>query len=136
MKKLFLVLILGSCLFACSKDDNNIHEGNNNDVSSFLMNNNGLQISEFVENGENKTSNFSTYVFKFDSEGSVVASNSNGNIEGTYLVFKDDGRTELKMVFPLNYPFIELTDDWYFVTIQNNIIQFSDGMDVLHFLKL
>lgn len=114
-----------------------------------LTNSNGLKIDEFTEDGFNETSDFQSYVFLFDVDGTVVASSAgsgsgngsgsgSGNgttINGTYSVFVDDGQTELTMTFPASSPLYELTDDWYFLSMNGDLVRFGDSGDILQFRK-
>jgi len=120
--------------------------GNSGDVASIvaaLTHSNGLKIDEFIEDGFNETSDFQSYVFLFDVDGTVVASSAgsgsgSGNgttINGTYSVFVDDGQTELAMTFPASSPLYELTDDWYFLSMNGDLVRFGDSGDILQFRK-
>lgn len=91
----------------------------------------GFRIAEFTEDGRNYTRLFADYVFSFRKNGTVTASKAGESITGSYLVFMDDGKTELKMQFPSVPDFYELTDDWYFISQQDTIFRFADGRDVL-----
>lgn len=141
MKKILLFitasLIFTSCIFD-DDDTSNPIQNQVQDVSNFMTtSSNGFRIILFIEDGTNKTGLMSPYRFVFNADGTVVAtSNSNQTINGTYMVYLDDNKIELMMNFPLNSPLYELTDDWYYITTQGNIIKFSDGPnDVLHFQK-
>lgn len=124
MKKIFFCLPL--VLFACQK-----HK-----VKTSLTNNNGLKIIEFIEDGENETAYVGDFVYIFNEQGTVIASRDGQTISGTYSTFKDDGKTELRMSFPVDSPLKELSDDWYFISNENNIMHFEDSGDILKFEKL
>jgi len=136
MKRLICILCLSIVIFSCQKGDNpNPINDSTSSVNEFLRNPNGVRINEFIEEGINKTAFFSTFLFHFRDNGTVVASREGANINGTYLVFRDDNRTELRMTFPLNGILYELTDDWYFVFQTANIIRFEDLGDIIQFQK-
>lgn len=134
-KYLFLLSFI-FLLFACNKEED-LQPTNTNSsmLTSYLTGVGGLVISEFLEEGMNKTSMFDPYVFSFDTDGFVTASSINQTISGTYLVFTDDGRTELSMNFPGNSEFTELNDDWYFISQNETTIRFEDNGDILEFIK-
>lgn len=92
-------------------------------------------MNEFIEGGKNKTASVSQFIFTFKTDGSVDANDGANIIAGTYLTLRDDGKTELKMNFPMNSRLSELTDDWYFVTIACNTIRFDDSGDIIQFVK-
>jgi hypothetical protein len=123
-------------LFALSSCQNNDDITPSNDpqgVNSSLTLASGLRISELIEEGQNKTSLYSPFLFTFNSDGSVSAVSSNQTIRGTYRIVPDDDGPELQMDFPDGSALYELSDDWYFLTQDNNKIRFEDSGDVLEF---
>ncbi|MEZ5059065.1 MAG: hypothetical protein R2879_18680 [Saprospiraceae bacterium] len=134
MRSTILSLIFALSLISCDKDDVIIPANNLNDpVVTFLTQNNGLVITKFIEDGEDETNYFRSFVFSFETDGTVIASGNGLNISGSYLIFKDDNRTELKMSFPVTNNFNELNDDWYFISQDANSITFDDDGDLLIF---
>ena len=124
--------ILFACI-SCAIIDSDDSNSSSDAVNSFLIEADGLVISEFIEDGRNKTSVFRPYVFFFNSNGRVTASKERESIIGTFYVFRDDGRVELRMDFPLDSELYELTDDWYFISQRGNLIRFDDSSDVIEF---
>lgn len=104
-------------------------------MNEFLRTQNGLRINELIEEGTNKTTQFSPYLFVFNENDTVTATQSSETINGTYLVFRDDNRTELRMTFPNNSLLFELSDDWYFVSQNATTIRFEDNGDIVQFQK-
>jgi hypothetical protein len=134
MRSTILSLILAISLISCDKDDVIIPANNLNDpVVTFLTQNNGLVITKFIEDGEDETNYFASFLFNFSTDGTVTASGNGQIFNGTYLILKDDNRTELKMNFPGNNNFYELNDDWYFIAQGANTITFDDSGDILIF---
>lgn len=134
MKKSFLFISLPFLLFSCDKSSDSTID-NVVEVNDFLRHPNGLVISEFIEEGVNKTPQYSPYRFFFKDYNSLTAILSADSLNGTYLVFRDDSRTELRITFPNHGLFFELSDDWYFVSQTNHEIHFKDHGDVLRFQK-
>ncbi|MEZ4987082.1 MAG: hypothetical protein R2795_18920 [Saprospiraceae bacterium] len=136
-KAFFLFLSFCSiAILACDQDDD--VSPNSNDpqaVSSVLASDNEWIITLFTDDGENETYYFESYRFNFDLDGSVVATGNNDIVTGTYSVFRDDGRVELKMSFPNIQYFDELNDDWYFISMDQNVVRFDDDGDRLEFQK-
>jgi hypothetical protein len=126
MKRIFFLLGVALTLGACQKQK----------VTTSLTTDNGLKIIEFIEDGQNETADVSDFVFVFNDQGSVTATRNGQSITGTYSTFKDDGKTELKMAFPMDSELKELSEDWYFISDDNNIIHFEDSGDILKFEKL
>jgi len=124
---LLIVLILG--LFSCDLDGNGSSSSSNISVAELtedLVQNSGLRVVQFIEDGKDETSDYSGFIFNFSSDGNVTASRNSQVISGTYRVFRDDGETELSMIFPANSFLNEFTDDWYFRGKTNNRITFED----------
>lgn len=136
MKSLIVSLVVVTSLYSCQKMDNS-NEMNDSvhSIEKFLGNQNGFRITELIEEGTNKTLAFSPYLFKFYDNGAVTATKSNETINGSYAVFKDDNKTELRIIFPMSSQLYELSDDWYFDSQADNIIRFEDNGDVVQFQK-
>lgn len=138
MKRPTLIYLLGMFLSSCALlEDNNSQVStevrNSSELTEILTSATSLSIITFIEDGRDKTSQFSGYIFSFNTDGSVRASLNGTDISGTYRVFRDDGRLELEMDFPLNSPLYELDDDWYFESKTSNTLSFEDSGDRLVF---
>ena len=138
MKQTFFLLTLAALLFACQPQDPVTPQTLNRnastaEVTSALTDAGGLRIAEFREDGENLTRYFEGYTFTFEENGRVLAERSGDTVEGTYSVFRDDGRVELSMNFPETGEFYELTDDWYFRAGTGSRLEFEDFMGSLIF---
>ncbi len=136
MKRLIFMLFLSVGILSCQKD-NNVSPTNNSilSVNEFLRTQNGVRITELIEEGTNKTTRFNPYLFVFNENGTVTATQSSETINGTYLVFSDDNRTVLRMTFPNNSLLFELSDDWYYVTQNAATIRFEDNGEIVQFQK-
>lgn len=131
MKRL-LLFVLSISLFSCELDDNgnpNSSELSAAQLTEELTLSSGLRLVQFIEDGEDYTSEFSGFVFRFEPNGTVTASRGSQSITGTYRVFRDDGETELEMTFSPTSFLNEFTDDWYFRGKSNNRITFEDDDD-------
>lgn len=138
MKKLAIIYLLIVLLPACSvlEDSNPQNEttvSSANELSALFTNSSSVRIISFIEEGRDKTSQFSSYRFSFRADGSVVASLDGTTINGTYRVYRDDDRLELEMNFPSNSPLRELSDDWYFISRTSNTLTFDDNGDRIVF---
>jgi hypothetical protein len=124
-------------LTACDVGEGSNSMSNNLDgVAEFLGHENGLRITLLTDDEDNETYYFEDYVFTFVSDGSVRATAPDRSVNGTYRVFRDDGRIELGMNFPDIRNFDELDDDWYFINIDQKTIRFEDSGDTLVFQPL
>jgi hypothetical protein len=136
MKRFIFLFSLAIAFTSCDDDDNLSPVGSSvASVNEALLSANTMRINEFIEDGVDKTNIVSPYQFSFVSNGTVIAAKPGESINGTYLVFSDDNRTELRMNFPLNSELYELTDDWYLISNNGNIIRFEDSGDVIQFQK-
>jgi len=136
VKQIILMICLSIGFYSCQKDDNvNPTNDNTSSVNEFLRHQNGLRINELIEDGTNKTSLVIPYLFVFNENGTVTATQASETINGTYLVFRDDNRTELRMTFPNNSLLFELSDDWYFISQNATSIRFEDNGDIVQFQK-
>lgn len=140
MNKVLWLMVLGAALAACqpaesvSPDVLN-RSASSSEVETALVDAGSLRIAEFREDGENLTRYFEDYRFTFSANGTVVATSADDTAEGTYSVFRDDGRTELEMDFPDVREFYELDDDWYFEAKSDSRIEFTDFLGTLIFAK-
>ena len=133
MTRILIAFCILFALTACEREDNLSPQNSAESINASLTLPDGLIITEFVEDGRDKTAIFSPYTFLFNSNGSVTASKTGTSINGTYLVFKEDGRVELRMDFPESSELYELSDDWYFISQSGNTIRFEDSGDKLVF---
>lgn len=140
MKKVLFAVALSGALVACQKDEPapigpNGSSGNVDpqDLTSFLVADDTWRISEFMEDNANETDDFNGYVFDFQEGGKVAAIRNDERVEGSFNVFTDDGRTEMRMNFPVTGNFSELTDDWYYISQTSSQVRFEDDGDVLVF---
>jgi hypothetical protein len=133
MKKMILSLCILFALSSCQNNDDITPSNDPQGVISKLTLASGLRISELIEEGQNKTSLYSPFLFTFNSDGSVTASTLDQTIRGTYRIVPDNDGPKLQMDFPDSSALYELSDDWYFLTQSYNIIRFEDSGDVLEF---
>jgi hypothetical protein len=136
MKNTIFAICLFFMLSAC-QDGGDISPANDTPegLTVSLSEGNGMRISAFIEEGSDKTTFFNPYLFIFNSNGTVTASKDGQTVNGTYAVFRDDGKTELGMTFPNDSELYELNDDWYFVSQNENTFRFEDDADVLELKK-
>lgn len=136
MKCLVLLICLSVGFLSCEKI--NHHELENPSVKSlneFLTNQNGFRIIKVVEEQSDVTPQFDKFLFHFNRNGTVSATSSNEERLGTYSVFSDDNRIELRMSFLDKGIINKLSDDWYFRSKDSINIRFEDNGDVIEFQK-
>ena len=122
---------------SCSNDDSvNPDNISSTELINTFTGHELFQISTFIEDGDNKTAFFGQFTFSFENNNVVNAQLNSEVTAGTYNIFVDDGRTELRMFFPGNPQLNELNDDWYFISQTENSIRFEDSGDIIVFTKL
>ena len=89
------------------------------------------RITEFVEDGVDETSEFTGYLFSFNTNGTIQASKPGISevVNGTWNTVIDDGKTELWLAFPKNAKCQELHDDWYTIEMTTQRIRLEDDND-------
>ena len=133
MKLLNLVLItlFIGMFISCSKDDAS-------DVTT-----NGWKITKFLHKGEDKTSDFQSYVFDFQSSGVLTAVKGSTTMSGFWKEVQDSGRNKLEISFGGTGSFEEISEDWTIGTKTDVSIKLTNvsgntanvGTDVLEFAK-
>lgn len=133
MKLLNLVLItlLMGMFTSCSKDDAS-------DVTTT-----GWKVTKFLHKGEDKTSDFQSYVFDFQSSGVLTAVKGSTTVTGVWKEVQDSGRNKLVISFGATGSFDEISEDWTIGTKTDVSIKLTNvsgnaanvGTDVLEFAK-
>ncbi len=133
MKLLNLVLItlFIGMFISCSKDDAS-------DVTT-----NGWKVTKFLHKGEDKTSDFQSYVFDFQSSGVLTAVKGSTPMSGFWKEVQDSGRNKLVISFGGTGSFEEISEDWTIGTKTDVSIKLTNvsgnaanvGTDVLEFAK-
>ena len=146
---LFLLLIAFH-ITACD-DDSNSRPSNAriNDVEGTATQGQ-WRITFFEDSGDNETGNFSGYIFEFDANNLLTATNGSNNYAGTWSV-TDDGSgddnnnyddIDFNIGFSNPRNFEELSEDWEIISISNTKIELrhvsggNGGTDLLTFEKI
>jgi hypothetical protein len=136
-KKVVLLVMIFFITISCNTDDS---QGpgplSSTDLIHTFTNHGLFRISTLIEDGDNKTAFFGPYTFLFEPNNVVTAQLHSEATPGTYSIFVDDGRIELRLLFPGNPQLNELNDDWYFSSQSENAIKFEDSGDLIEFTKL
>lgn len=146
-----LVILCFTLIFsACSNNDD---DGNVNDSSEQIaqlestVQSGTWRITDFIDSGENETSDFTGYNFSFNSDGSLVATNGTDTLTGTWSVTDDSSSSDDDIDFNIFFPvpdtndFEDLNDDWDVISHTSTKIELIDisggngGTDNLTFEK-
>jgi hypothetical protein len=135
---LFTLLLVVSCK---KEDTSSTQTTVQNNVQSGTW-----RITKFIDSGTDETNHFTGYSFTFKSSGELVAHGSN-HYEGTWSISdnnsNDDSQSDLdfNINFNLTNDFVDLNDDWDFVSQSATKIELIDvsggngGTDYLTFEK-
>lgn len=93
------------------------------------------QISRFIDDGNDETSDFSEYAFRFEENGEILAITLTGNSTGTWNIDEDGSEDDLVLNFNTSNELRELNEDWDILLLSNERIELSDGADLLDFEK-
>ncbi|WP_222718677.1 hypothetical protein [Algoriphagus sp. AK58] len=137
-----VVLSLG--VLSC-EDDSKSSESEIDQISQDL----GLgtwKITKFIDSGKDETSSFNGFLFTFNPNGSLVATNGVNTFTGTWSIVKDSSDDspddlDFTIFFPVSTKFEDLNDDWDITSHSASKIELIDvsggngGTDYLTFQK-
>lgn len=141
MKHMLNLLLVSSLLMfasSCSKDDD---ASNISTTASTTLKSGTWKISMYVDDGNDETSNFSSFNFTFANGGVVTATNSVLTATGTWSAGTDNSTPKLNLAFTNPALFVELTEDWEILAVTNTTVSLhhqsggGGGMDMLTFQK-
>lgn len=160
MKKGFYYSLLMMVSFAlislsCSSDDNDSSIDNSQQIAQIesIAESGTWLITNFIDSGQDYTSDFTGYNFTFASDGTLTASNGTTTLNGTWSITNDSSSSsssnsssddiEFNIFFPVSdtNDFEELNDDWDIVSTSATKIELIDisggngGTDRLTFEK-
>ncbi len=142
MKKriVFSYIILSTLWIAgCTSDDSSENTGNLDamvqEITDMVVSGSWI-VTSFIDSGVDETDDFSGYVFTFNANGSLTASNGTNTIEGSWSITSDDSSddspdddfddVDFNIFFASPDSFSELTEDW-------EIVSSSDSrIDLIH----
>lgn len=148
MKNILTILIFTITLISCSTDDsNNSGNGNSGSIESSeeITQTGTWRVTNFIDSGNNETSDFNGFVFTFASSGTLTASNGTITYNGTWSITNSSSSSSDDLDFNIFFnvsednDFEDLNDDWDIVSISDNKIDLIDisggngGTDLLTF---
>lgn len=149
-----MLFLMAMTFVACSDDDSNNDSNNNSNNSTeetaAIVSASNWVITNFIDSGQDETSDFNGYTFSFNANGTVVATNGTNTVNGTWSITDSNSSSDDDNYedddFNLNFPpgddlFEDLNDDWDFISVSNTKIELIDisggngGTDYLTFEK-
>jgi len=119
--------ILKNAIGDCDEDDDNDYNDDDVDDRDFraILIDGKWEITYFFDD-KDETNSFRGFVFTFDENGNVWASNNARTVEGKWSSYGDDGILELELNFGMGSPFDEIQDDWHVIEFDKTIIKLKD----------
>jgi len=151
---LFAVVLV---FISCTTDEDTNSNNSTADIQEItnLVVSGTWRITNFIDSGSDETSDFDSYGFSFNTDGSLVADNGVATINGTWSVTGDDSDdddsdhdssddddnddVDFNIFFANPSGFNELSEDWHFVSRSNTKIELihesshNGGSDMLTF---
>jgi hypothetical protein len=113
----------------CDEDDDN--DFNDDDVSdanfSAVLIDGTWQVDSFIDDGSNRTTQLSGYLFTFKSDKSMEAVKSTTTIPGVWATDGDSGEIELLISLSGNDPFDDISEDWTVTEFTTTTIHLEKG---------
>lgn len=129
---------------SCSSDDNNNSNNNQNPTAAEInsvVTSGAWRITNYIDNGNNETSDFANYNFVFGGNNTISASNGTNTYSGIWFTDSDDDDNDVDLNINFSSPqlFAELTEDWDVIELTSTKIRLQDndddGTDYLTFEK-
>jgi hypothetical protein len=137
-----LILILGFPLFiaACSKSSD---APGSNDTLTTILTQGTWTVHLYLNDGKDETTDFTGYVFTFNSNGSLQAEKSGNNTSGTWSESTDYyNKTKLILTWVgggIPVELLEIQEDWMLKAKSSTIVELtntgSSGTSELHLHK-
>lgn len=118
MKKISLILVAITTLFACNTDDDSTTVVINPTQVSNTVTSGTWRISSFIDSGNDETNHFTGYNFTFSAQNVLTASNGTVTNTGTWAVTNsnsgDDNSSsvDFDIFFASPEDFTDLNEDW------------------------
>jgi hypothetical protein len=129
-----LLLFVIVCFTSCSKNagtNNATGPAASDSVTSFLTTGNWV-ISSLTQKTEDNTSSFSGYVFKFSSNGKLIATKNGVDIQGTWsytpavTYYGSSSKNAITINTGTDNPFRRLTKTWNLISISATAVKLDN----------
>jgi hypothetical protein len=143
MRKILILLTI-AVFASCSSDDDS-GDANTNEFEQIetTLPQGEWEVSKLINGQSDHTTDFESFVFTFNEDGTVVAQNDLFTENGTWAYDNSSSsEEELVLQFGQMTPFDRLNDDWDIVSVTNSTIELSDvsggngDIELLTFTKL
>ena len=153
MKKELFGLLIILFIAACDDGDDDKKSSNANitEVQNTAVNGQ-WRVTYFFDTDSEETDNFNGYVFEFDADNNLTATNGSNNFSGSWSVTDDDSGDDsnhgdfddidFNIAFATPPNFEELSEDWEIISLTSTKIELrhvsggNGGTDLLTFEKV
>ncbi|TFG76565.1 MAG: hypothetical protein E4H26_04380 [Flavobacteriales bacterium] len=146
------IVLIAMFIISCSNDNSNANDAGTMDadaVKNAVINGDG-QISYYFDTDKEETLEYAGFVFNFNADGSLSATDGNTALSGAWSRTVADNSTDdlsdddvdFNILFATPAKFEKLSDDWEIKTYSANKIELIDvsggngGTDLLTFEKI
>ena len=151
MKRYFITAALTLSLFliafGCSSDT--VMTDNSAEIKqiSDMVKSGTWRITNYNDSGQNETGDYTGYIFTFNENGTLMATNGTNTYNGTWSVSDDSSSDDdpddidFNIFFASPPDFEELSDDWDIISSSSSKLELTDisggngGTDLLTFEK-
>ncbi len=147
------ILLITMVIASCSKEESNSTNETdplNTDAIKSAMANGSWQISYYFDTDMEETSEFTGFVFTFNADGILNATDGNTALSGAWSIEDSDNDTadtmddytEFNILFSSPAKFAELSDGWQIISFNSDLIELidigdeSEGDEYLTFEKI
>ncbi|MGB5275285.1 MAG: hypothetical protein WBN39_14615 [Flavobacteriaceae bacterium] len=147
------IILISMVIASCSKEESNATNETDpldNDAIKSAMANGSWQISYYYDTDTEETAEFMGFVFTFNADGILNATDGNTALSGAWSIEDSDNDTadtmddytEFNILFSSPPKFTDLSDDWEIKSYSANKIELIDvsggngGTDYLTFEKI
>ncbi len=131
------IILISMVIASCSKEESNATNETDpldNDAIKSAMANGSWQISYYYDTDTEETAEFMGFVFTFNADGTLNATDGNTALSGAWSIEDSDNDTadtmddytEFNILFSSPAKFAELSDGWEIKTFTSNLIELID----------
>lgn len=133
-----ILMLIALVIFAsCSSEDSKDDQLGKFEEIKLILPQGEWKVGKFIKDEVDQTSNFESFVFTFDKDGSVLAQNDLFSENGTWLyVKKTEELEEFILTFNPVKPFGDISAEWEIASVGASKIELIDKGSVQKDTKL
>jgi hypothetical protein len=111
-----------------SEDDCDDDDGTDPEFIQTLLSGDWI-VDSFIDEGVDQTDDWGNFVFTFNVDGTLTATDGNTLFTGTWVSETDDGELELTLQLNVGTPFDDINEDWTVLNYASILIELEDADD-------